>query len=56
MRVFLNILFVVGAIGTIGKYIGIDFFKEYSVWFLVLFVGGGLGRMILANKEVKLGS
>jgi hypothetical protein len=53
MKSILNAAFLIGAIGTIGKYVGIEFFKENKIWFQSLFWIGGFGRLIFSMKEQK---
>ncbi|BBW98459.1 hypothetical protein ACPVTF_02245 [Geobacillus icigianus] len=53
MKFLLDIVFLIGALGTIGRYVGIEFFKENSTLFLILFVAGGFGRLVFSMKEQK---
>ena len=53
MKIFLDIMFYIGGLGTVCRYIGWEFFKEHSTWFLILFIGGGLGRLVLSTREQK---
>ncbi|MCM3597478.1 hypothetical protein M4D55_17035 [Metabacillus idriensis] len=51
MRILLNIIFFIGAAGTIAKYAGVDFFVENSLIFLIMFAGSAIVSIYLRTKE-----
>ncbi|BDG34057.1 hypothetical protein [Parageobacillus thermoglucosidasius] len=51
MKILFDVLFLIGGIGTLCKYIGIDFFQENSTWFFILFAGSGLVRLVFFTTK-----
>ncbi|MBM7583712.1 hypothetical protein JOC86_000249 [Bacillus pakistanensis] len=49
MKAIFNGLVLIGVLGSIGKYMGFEFLKENSLWFLIILVAGLVGRDIFAR-------
>jgi hypothetical protein len=49
MKAIFEGLVLIGAIGSLGKYLGFEFLKENSLWFLIILVIGLVGRTIFAR-------